>query len=368
MKEILLNLFDNINYTEDDYQIVQLVDDFDITKLQTKKFADVLIAMEKSFECINPDLFPLFVESLYSSNNVRKFKIACYLLAKYANKMKYIPRLEDYDLPVAKFKDFLSTLLYICKTADNDVAECMFTILKNNVDKYDFSQDDKGTIVYLIATRLEVITDVLKQHENEIDSQTARLVMVLLDLSKTFSNDRVYRAIKECVEIKNDEIKLLSIEILLENDRFVPEDQLVKAINCLKICTRLFDFMHEQDKLEYFPMKLLNQEYLAKINFIKWLEEKQNLGKAPYKLEFIDELEDTNNIYYAYKFKENDEECWKVGVSGGYGKYDIPTLDTNNLTGSLYENFIGFDYVDQVRNILKKKKIEENKMFENKVS
>lgn len=367
MKEILLNLFENINYTEDDYEIVQLVDNFDMTKIPAGKFADILKAMEKSFECINPELFPIFVESLYSSNNVRKFKIACYLLAKYANKMKYIPRLEDYELQTAKFKEFLSTLLYLCKDSDNDVAECMFTILKNNSDKYEFRQEDEGTIVFLIANRLEVITSVLKEHDNEIDTQTARLVLILLDLVSRFSNDRVFRAVKECVVLKNEEIQLKAIEILLENDRIVPEEQLGKAINCLNICTRLFDFMHEKDKLEYFPMKLLNQEYLAKINFIKWLEEDQNLGKAPFQLEFVDELEDTNNVYYAYKFKENDDENWKIGVSGGYGKYEIPTLETNNLTGSLFEKFIGFDYVEQVRNILRKNKEENTNMY-NKVS
>lgn len=62
----------------------------------------------------------------------------------------------------------------------------------------------------------------------------------------------------------------------------------------------------------------MNQRQNATECMIEWLSHKNELGKAPFKIEIAGEFDLHNLHYYIFKFKKSRFSPWLVGVCGGY--------------------------------------------------
>lgn len=60
------------------------------------------------------------------------------------------------------------------------------------------------------------------------------------------------------------------------------------------------------------------QEEMAKQAMVKWLSDESELGKAPFKIECVNEFDLHNLHYYVFRFKKSLLGEWLLGVCGGY--------------------------------------------------
>ena len=79
------------------------------------------------------------------------------------------------------------------------------------------------------------------------------------------------------------------------------------------------------------------QKDVAKKEMIKWLADEQELGKAPSRIECVDEFDLHDLHYYVFRFKKGIFDNWLLGVAGGYEK------DSNENCGHVFSEMEKYD-------------------------
>lgn len=65
------------------------------------------------------------------------------------------------------------------------------------------------------------------------------------------------------------------------------------------------------------------QSYIAKAAMLDWLSHPEELGKAPYKIEYVGEFDLHDLRYYTFKFKKGFWSKWCFGIAGGYEEGEL---------------------------------------------
>ncbi len=110
----------------------------------------------------------------------------------------------------------------------------------------------------------------------------------------------------------------------------------------------LFEFLENIDRLNKFPKKYKNQEFLSKANMVNWLVYPTELGRVPTDIELVeiftvkyDDVGPTD--YYLWKFRSNSddwsEEGWMTGLSGPFVRSESPTMTAYGYTFSAFSKF-----------------------------
>ena len=79
------------------------------------------------------------------------------------------------------------------------------------------------------------------------------------------------------------------------------------------------------------------QIYAAQKNMIDWLYDSRELGKNPWKIEYVDTFLLYGMQYYIFRFKTNLFGQWLLGVSGGFEK------DSLEPCGHTFSNMQKYD-------------------------
>lgn len=74
-----------------------------------------------------------------------------------------------------------------------------------------------------------------------------------------------------------------------------------------------------------YPVENRRQYWIAYGSMMDWLTHPNELGKEPAEFKFVKSFGYNGMVYYIFKFKEEPNEEWKVGVSGGFTKRGIET-------------------------------------------
>lgn len=365
MDKVVKHLLDNINNTQNQQEIEDIIEDFDIKSYTREEMKKITVSMLSCIEVLEGRRVFDFMEALYKSNNKRKFDLFCYLLYELSEELTIIPRIDRDNISTAKLKVFMPTLISVLIKANNSIANILMVVLIDNYESYKFNNEEELAIINNIEKRMEIILKRLKNNKNELSKKDLKTLEILIDLSKYFSNDYILEMILDCLKINNEEILLYSLITLLKNDIDFDDKYIEEGIENLRICTRLFDGLRENNILEYIPKKRLTQEYLAQIEFIKWLEEKSIIKSSPDELEYEGTFKDDDLIYFAFKFKHEDlGKDWKIGIAGGYLEQQFPTVKNTKETFSCYDKYKEKNYQKQIEKIIDKSRekiIEEKK-------
>lgn len=83
-------------------------------------------------------------------------------------------------------------------------------------------------------------------------------------------------------------------------------------------CKKLYIDGGDDNKMNY-----TEQANAAIKSLSNWLENPNELGKKPSKIELVDDFELEGLRYYVIKYKKNILGKWIVGVAGGYGENSL---------------------------------------------
>lgn len=347
MFEEFKNIIENNNNQEDMDKAIEKLDIPDDS-------VDELI--EKIFnlnESLNLNNLPYALESLYKSDNKKKFMFFCILLEATFDKIPYITNLEQIPLFQAKLEYLYPTLAIVFENTYNGIGDCLGEIILNNDSELSLAdEENKNKIVNSINKKLEMMIEYLENNA-EIDNSVYYSLEIILDLSTHINNEDTVNLIEKISDLNlNETCKLFLIKTRLENNLNVSDDLIEKMIdsNPYKLLTSLSKI----DRMDIVKDKNITQESVARYCMIDWLKYPTELGDSLDKIEYVDKFEINDVEYYIYKFTSTSDrfasQNYMIGVTGGFPK-GIVTADNTGCTFSKFET-IADDYINQAKEIV----------------
>lgn len=127
----------------------------------------------------------------------------------------------------------------------------------------------------------------------------------------------------------------------------------------------LYQLLRYHDRSDLFPHKYINKKSMGEAALAYWLLHPNELGKVPKNIEFVTSVEqkvnDKSLEYFVYKFIDDNDKQWKVGVAGPFYEQQG---DYGGYPGT-FSSFEAFDsqspedHVKWVHNMMMSKKMYE---------
>lgn len=341
---------DCLSKAEGGEEIKNIIEGFDLSGYYQKyihnkeEFEKYIKIVDDEINKVTNEKLPLILDALYTTQNISKFNLFCYLLKTRLQTLPFITRLENHPIHREKFKAFLPTLIQVLGNGKmNWVDDCMWLILLKTVgDRNDEDVFDKAAvdcIEKIIEGNLEFALDYLKKSDFELTSANAYSLEILLDVLGYFPTEKSIVYAIEVLNCKNNAVKLFGAASLLKNNIDVNPTVLEDVAKDVELAYRLLRLLEKNKCANKFPAKYAQQEWIAKSQLVNWLKYPTELGKPPNEIELLEILEKDGYEYYLYKFQTDLEAFkdigWLFGISGGYKKGEF----TSNDTGVTFSKF-----------------------------
>lgn len=155
------------------------------------------------------------------------------------------------------------------------------------------------------------------------------IIGVIVTLVIAFVVWRVFATVSGSSKRDSQVIEMLQPIIdKLQAKKLVNKEEIFEIANYPENRLDLYQLLKYHNKEDLFPDKYLNKKSMGEGALAYWLLHPNEYGKVPRKIEYVSKIEKRFNNkpieYFVYKFFDEDDKQWKVGVAGPFQQNQEP--------------------------------------------
>jgi len=230
--------------------------------------------------------------------------------------------------------------------ADEEVIFNLAELL-NETDRRLVTPESLAPVVPLLRQRLpkcvartQAFQDKPEDWGSEEYRDERRKTIAYLQLAARTNDVDSIGQLEAALNFKDPLILVEAVDACLQRDHPVPDDVIERIAGDHLTRAALFEALKRLERLERFPARWRTWDAFACAEMVQWLNYPTELGEPPAAIEKVKVIQETSGgevlSLYIWRFREEPNGPWLVGISGPYELAGTPQPVHGHLTFSQF--------------------------------